>query len=61
MAQTAIHIFDIYQQRDPKASAYYQCVENHFEELERIWDSMYATRLDFWRTYVMTIILKDLD
>jgi hypothetical protein len=26
---------DVYQQRNPKASAYYKCVENHFEALEQ--------------------------
>lgn len=26
MAQTAIHNFDVYQPRNPKASAYYKCV-----------------------------------
>jgi len=44
MAQTAIHNFDVYQPRNPKASSYYKCVENHFEDLERVWDDMYASR-----------------
>jgi hypothetical protein len=61
MAQPATHNFDVYQPRNPKASAYYKCVENHFEELERMWDGMYASRLGFWRTYVMTVIYKYLD
>jgi hypothetical protein len=29
--------FDVYQPRKPKASAYYRCVENHFEQLEAVW------------------------
>jgi hypothetical protein len=29
--------FDVYQQRNPKASAYYRCVEDHFEQLEAVW------------------------
>lgn len=37
MAQTATHNFDVYQPRNPKASAYYKCIENHFEQLERAW------------------------
>jgi len=61
MAKTATHTFDVYQPRNPKASAYYKCVENHFEDLERAWDGMYASRLGFWRTYVMTVIYKYLD
>jgi len=28
MVQPATHDFDIYQSRNPKASAYYKCVEN---------------------------------
>ncbi len=55
------HNFGIYQPHNPKASAYYKCVENHFEELEKVWDGMYASRLGFWRTYVMTVIYKYLD
>jgi hypothetical protein len=61
MAQTATHNFDVYQPRNPKASAYYKCVENHFEDLERAWDNMYASRYGFCRTYVMTVIYKYLD
>jgi len=52
---------DIYQPRNPKASAYYKCVENHFEELEQAWDDMYKSRYGYWRTYVMTVIFKYLD
>ncbi len=29
--------FDVYQPRKPKASAYYRCVEDHFEQLETVW------------------------
>ena len=41
MVQSITHNFDVYQPRNPKASAYYKCVENHFEELERAWDDTY--------------------
>ncbi len=61
MAQSTAYNYDVYQPRNPKASAYYKCVENHFEELERSWDYMYASRLGFWRTYVMTVIYRYLD
>jgi hypothetical protein len=57
MAQTATHNSDVYQPHNPKASAYYKYVENHFEDLECAWDDMYASRYGFWRTYVMTVIL----
>ena len=29
--------FDVYQPRNPKANAYYRCVEDHFEQLETVW------------------------
>ena len=29
--------FDVYQPRNPKASAYYRCVDDHFEQLEAVW------------------------
>jgi hypothetical protein len=61
MAQSSPYDFDIYQPRNPKASAYYKCVENHFEELEQAWDDMYKSRYGYWRTYVMTVIYKYLD
>jgi len=61
MAQSSPYDFDVYQPRNPKASAYYKCVESHFEELEQVWDDMYKTRYGYWRTYVMTVIYKYLD
>jgi hypothetical protein len=62
MAQSSPYDFDIYaclsgyQPRNPKASAYYTCVENHFEGLEQVWDDVYKSRYGYWRTYVMTVI-----
>jgi ribosomal protein S27E len=61
MDQSKKYHLDVYQPRNPKTSEYYKCVENHFEELERAWDDMYATRYGFWRTYVMTVIYRYLD
>ena len=29
--------FDVYQPRNPKASAYYRCVEDHYDHLEAVW------------------------
>jgi len=43
MVRSATSNYNIYQQRNPKASAYYRCVENHFEELKQAWDYMYKT------------------
>jgi ribosomal protein S27E len=53
--------FDVYQPRNPKASAYYRCVEDHFEQLETVWDERYQRRFGFWRSYVMDVIHRYLD
>ena len=53
--------FDVYQPRDPKASAYYRCVEDHFEQLEAVWDERYQRRFGFWRPYVSDVIRRYLD
>ena len=42
----------VYRPRNPRAGAYYQCVESHFEELEQVWDDRYAPRFGFWRPYI---------
>jgi hypothetical protein len=51
------HVF-VYQPRNPKASAYYRCVEDHFEQLETVWDERYQRRFGFWRPYVMDVIQR---
>ena len=53
--------FDVYQPRNPKASAYYRCVEDHFEQLETVWDERYQRRFGFWRSYVTDVIRRYLD
>ena len=58
MAKPATYNFDVYQPRNPKASGYYKCAENHFEELERVLDDRYASRYGFWRAYIMTVIYR---
>ena len=52
---------DVYQPRNPKASAYYRCVEDHFEQLETVWDERYQRRFGFWRPYVTDVIRRYLD
>jgi hypothetical protein len=53
--------FDVYQPRNPKASSYYRCVEDHFEQLETVWDDRYQSRFGFWRSYVTDVIRRYLD
>jgi len=47
--------------RNPKASAYYRCVEDHFEQVETVWDDRYQSRFGFWRPYVTDVIRRYLD
>jgi hypothetical protein len=52
---------DVYQPRNPKVSAYYRCVEDHFEQLESVWDDRYQRCFGFWRPYVMDVIQRYMD
>lgn len=52
---------NIYTQRNPRNSQYYRCVEEHYEELESIWDEKYQNRYGYWRSCVTDIIYKYLD
>jgi hypothetical protein len=33
-------------------------VEDHFEQLETVWDERYQRRFGFWRPYVMDVIRR---
>ena len=46
---------------NPKASGDYRCVEDHFEQLEAVWDERYQRRFGFWRPYVMDVLHRCLD
>ena len=50
--------FDVYQPRNPKSSAYFRCVEDHFEQLETVRDERYQRRFGFWRPYVADVIRR---
>ncbi len=61
MTKSDERIDGIYKPRKPKETAFYNCVENHFEELEAIWDDLYASRYGFWRPYITDVIYRYLD
>lgn len=42
--------------RNPQASGYFRCVQDHFEQLEMLWQDRYAPRYGFWRPYVTVVI-----
>jgi len=52
-------VADAYQQRDPRSSDYFRCIEAHFEQIQMIRDDCYASRYGFWRPYVSMAIIFD--
>jgi len=51
----------VYQPRKPQNSQYYRCVENHFEELEQVYDEVFPKKYGFLRPYVKKVIYRYLD
>ena len=51
----------VYRPRKPQDSQYYQCVEDHFEEFERIYDDRFPKKYGFLRPYVKQVIYRYLD
>ena len=51
----------IYRPRKPQDSQYYQCIEHHFEEFERIYDDRFPKKYGFLRPYVKQVIYRYLD
>jgi hypothetical protein len=51
----------VYEQRNPKQSQFYKCVEDHFESIENIWDDCYQKLYGYFRPHVMKVIYKYLD
>ena len=47
-----------YRPRVPQQSVYYRLVEEHFEQLERVWEERYQARLGYWRSFVSEVIYK---
>ncbi|MBL7218168.1 MAG: transposase zinc-binding domain-containing protein [Desulfobacteraceae bacterium] len=51
----------VYRQRNPQNSPYYQCVEDHFETFEEVYDERLERRYGFFRPYVKQVIYRYLD
>jgi hypothetical protein len=51
----------VYRQRNPQNSPYYQCVEDHFETFEEVYDERFERRYGFFRPYVKQVIYRYLD
>jgi len=51
----------VYRPRDAHASPLYRLVEDHFDELERVWDERYEREHGFWRPVVRHVVEQFLD
>ena len=51
----------VYRPRRPQASDFYACVEDNFEELERVYDERYSKQHGFWRPIIRHVIHEFLD
>ena len=51
----------LYRPRRPESSAYYQCVEDHFEEFERVYEERFERAYGFYRPYLSSVIYRYLD
>jgi len=47
-----------YRPRKPKEPQYYQCIEDHFEKFEQVYDERFTTRYGFFRAYVKRVIYR---
>ena len=51
----------VYRQRNPQNSAYYQCVEDHFEIFEQVYEGRLERQYGYYRPYVGQVMLRYLD
>lgn len=50
-----------YRFRRPEDSAHYQCVEDHFEEFEQVYEERIERAYGFYRPYLRSVIYRYLD
>ena len=48
----------VYRPRKPQDSQYYQCVEDHFETLEQVYDDRFSKQYGFFRPYIRQVICR---
>jgi hypothetical protein len=51
----------VYRPRKPQDSQYYQCVEDHFETLEQVYEDRFVEKYGFFRSYIRQVIYRYLD
>jgi len=42
----------------PHLTPYYQCVQDHFETFEQIYEQRFHKRYGFWRPYLREVIIR---
>jgi len=55
------NISSVYRSRNPRESAYYRCVEDHFERFEQAYEELFERQYGFLRPYVKKVIYRYLD
>jgi hypothetical protein len=50
-----------YRSRRPEDSAYYRCVEDHFEDFEQAYEERFERSYGFYRPYLRSVIYRYLD
>jgi hypothetical protein len=55
------HSQGIYRPRNAQDTALYHLVEDHFEELERVWDERYEREYGFWRPEIRRVVEQFLE
>jgi hypothetical protein len=53
--------FLVYRPRNPQESRYYQCIEDHFERFEQVYEDRFTEHYGFLRSYVKRVICRYLD
>jgi len=51
----------VYRPRNAQASPLYRLVEDHFDQLERVWEERYEHEYGFWRPVVRQAVEQFLD
>ncbi len=51
----------VYRPREPQNSPYYQCVQDHFEAFEQVYEERFERQYGFFRPYVSHVIYRYLD
>jgi hypothetical protein len=51
----------VYRPREPQKSSYYQCVQDHFEAFELVYEERFERQYGFFRPYVSHVIYRYLD